>query len=457
MDQRKKEKRLKGSPSWLLGLVALLILLGLVLALTMNGNKPGPAQTGSRPSATNLPGTANPTLTPGITVEATPAPASTAGPSPAQLASIKTELDQSWVDYSKRFIQADGRVMDPQQKALTTSEGQSYALLRAVWQDDRDTFQRVLNWSRGNLQTRGTDQLFGFKWGQSSDGQWHLLDKGSASDADSDIALALLFAGKTWSDANYLKLGLEVLNSLWEKSVVIVNNKPYLTAGDWAPAQDRPALNPSYLSPYAYRIFATFDHSHDWKALVDTSYEVIQGCSTTPLAGQDSKNLPPNFCGIDKKTGSFTTAQDYPSLNINYGYDAFRFNWRLALDYKWFADKRDLALLTATSLPRDIFKQTGKLDAVYDHFGKVVTPGEDLSIYAGTLGNFIVTDPALAQTLVNTKLLPAYKKIDDNDFARAFSGWGDTQNYYNQNWVWFGLALYSDNLPNLAANPSSAK
>ena len=66
-----------------------------------------------------------------------------------------------------------------------------------------------------------------------------------------------------------------------------------------------------------------------------------------------------------------------------------------------------------------------------------------------------MTDPQLADTLVNSKLLPAYKNITDNDFARAFVGWGDTRNYYNQNWVWFGLALYSDNLPNLAANSVS--
>lgn len=450
-------------PIWSAGL-ALLVILGLIIGLLLALTSP---QTGTVPtmptaavaSSTNpLPvstvaaTSTQPRATTTEVVTTVPATIVMTKPSPKDL---KVQLDASWADYSKRFIQADGRVMDPQQAALTTSEGQSYALLRAVWENDRETFQRVLSWTQSNLQTRSSDKLFAYKWGQSSDGQWHVLDSSDASDADSDIALALLFAGKIWSNDNYQKLGLEVVNSLWDKSVVTVNNKPYLAAGDWAVSQNRPALNPSYLSPYAYRIFATYDPAHNWNGLVDTSYEILQGCSSANLVGLGGKSLPPNFCGIDKQTGLFTTAQDYPSLNVNYGYDAFRTNWRIALDYKWFGDKRALNFLTANSFPRDTFKQTGKLDAEYDHGGKPVTTGEDLSIYGGTLGNFVVTDPKLADVLVTSKLLPAYKQIVDNDFARAFAGWGDTRNYYNQNWVWFGLSLYSDNLPNLISGQES--
>lgn len=442
------EKRFSNPKGWLIGLVILVVLMVPLLFIAIDDNKSVPSNQGattSPPAGPTTGSTAAPGPTPSVTPEITTAPTQ------ALVKSIKTQLDESWTDYSKRFIQADGRVMDPYQEALTTSEGQSYALLRAVWQNDRETFKRVLAWTQSNLQTRGTDKLFAFKWGKSDNGQWHVLDKSSASDADSDIALALLFAGKIWSDDTFHRLGIEVLNSIWDKSVLTLNSKPYLTAGDWAPAQERPALNPSYLSPYAYRIFATFDKAHKWGDLVDTSYEVIQGCSKATLAGLGGKNLAPNFCGINKQDGTFTTAQDYPSLNTNYGYDAFRTHWRLALDYKWFGEKRALDYLTASNLPRELFKQNNRLDAEYDHSGKVITPGEDLAVYAGTLGNFMATDPALAQSLVNSKLLPTYKKVVDNDFARAFSGWGDTRNYYNQNWVWFGLALYSDNLPNLAA------
>lgn len=444
MEPRVKGKNFRNPLIWFAGLA--LLLAGLVIAggLTLFNPK------------TALP-TDNPAQTGPHQPGRQPEQAVAAAAAPDRMKNIKTQLDQSWADYRQRFIQADGRVMDPQQAALTTSEGQSYALLRAVWEKDRETFDRVLVWTRNNLQTRGTDKLFSYKWGRRPDGRWQVLDKNSASDADSDIALSLVFAAKSWPDETYRQAGLDLLNSIWQKSVVTVNNKPYLTAGDWAPAQARPALNPSYLAPYAYRIFAGFDPAHNWGALVDTSYEVVRGCSAATLAGLGGKNLPPNFCGIDKQTGNFTTAQDYPALNTNYGYDAFRTNWRVALDYKWFGDKRALDFLTWSSTPRDIYRQTGRLAAEYDHSGKVITPDEDLAVYAGTLGNFSVTDPALAQSLVDTRLLPAYKKIDDNDFARAFSGWGDPRNYYNQNWVWFGLALYSDNLPNLAASPANAR
>ena len=101
-------------------------------------------------------------------------------------------------------------------------------------------------------------------------------------------------------------MALEIINYLWEKTVLTVKGKPYLTAGDWAPGQAQPSLNPSYLAPYAYRLFAKADPAHNWPGLVDTSYEVIQGCTEANLAGFASAKLPPNWCGLDPNSGQFT-------------------------------------------------------------------------------------------------------------------------------------------------------
>lgn len=374
-----------------------------------------------------------------------------ASPTPTKpdLKQIQSQLAASWNNYKQRFIQSDGRVLDPQADSITTSEGQSYALLRAVWQNDHATFDKVLAWSQHNLQKRTDDKLFAYKWGKATDGSWKILDVGAATDADSDVALALLFASKRWADVNYQKTALEITDSLWQKMVATVQGKPFITGGDWAPAQARPALNPSYLAPYAYRIFALVDPTHDWKGLVDTSYEVIRECSVIQLGDLPSAKLPPDWCGVDKQTGNFATAQDYPHLDTNYGYDAFRTMWRVALDYRWFGEKRALDYLQRSDTLRQKWQQEGKLVAVYDHSGKAVDSREDLATYAGALANFSLTEPALADALVATKYLPAYKQVDNTDPTQAFVGWGDSQNYYNQNWVWFGLALYSNSLPNL--------
>ena len=122
-------------------------------------------------------------------------------------------LEQSWQGYKKRFIQQDGRVIDHKAGGISTSEGQSYALLRAVWMNDPQTFNQVWSWTQNNLQVRG-DHLFAWKWGQQSTkspgangpkapegpAKWGPIDSTAASDADQDIALALLMAHRKWQD-----------------------------------------------------------------------------------------------------------------------------------------------------------------------------------------------------------------------------------------------------------------
>lgn len=393
-----------------------------------------------------------PSVTPGFTIPAltfTPAPTPTNKPDTRKVA-LQLQLTEAWASYRQQFIQGDGRVIDPQAGGVTTSEGQSYALLRSVWVDDREVFDRVLNWTQNNLQTQPNSKLFSYKWGKAEDNSWRVLDEASASDADSDIALALIFAARRWNERKYQSLALEILASIWDKDVVRVQGRPYLTPGEWATHQTRPALNPSYLSPYAMRIFAKLDPAHTWLDLVDTSYEVIRGCSDTVLDGINPAKLPANWCGIDRQSGKLTVAQDYPTLNINYGYDAFRTMWRVALDYKWFGEKRALDYLSWSDTLRLNWKQTGWLAAEYAYDGNIVQNGEDLAVYGGDLANFLLTEPALADALVDSKFLSAYKRGGD-----AKAGWGNLQNYYTQNWAWFGLALYLDQLPNLT-NTSAA-
>lgn len=54
-----------------------------------------------------------------------------------------TLLQSSWERYKVQFLSNDGRIVDHSSKGVTTSEGQSYALLRSVWLDDRETFDKV--------------------------------------------------------------------------------------------------------------------------------------------------------------------------------------------------------------------------------------------------------------------------------------------------------------------------
>lgn len=390
----------------------------------------------------------SPGLTPAATagpVYVTPTPESRIFPNP-QKDMIVAQLAKTWESYKSRFIESSGRVVDPTAGNITTSEGQSYALLRAVWQNDRPTFDKVLDWSHKNLQVVSAGNLFAYKWGKNNTtGTWNIMDTSTASDADSDIALALVLASRLWNDQGYLKMALDIIGDIWTFEVVQVQNVPYLTAGDWATGKTELPLNPSYLSPASMRIFAALDPAHDWTGLVDSSYRVIRGCAEAGLDTAAPAKLPPNWCGLNRQTAQFTLSPDYPRLDTAYGYDAFRTMWRVALDYNWFGEKRALDFLTWSDTLRSKYKQAGKLVAVYDHAGNQLQAQEDLAVYAGDLANFWLTDPLSASDIVDKKLLPAY-----NEFGGTQAGWGDLQNYYIQNWVWFGLALYAGRLPDFS-------
>jgi len=347
-------------------------------------------------------------------------------------------LKISWESYRRDFIQDDGRTKDPMRDLATTSEGQSYSLLRAVWMDDRATFDRVLTWSNSNLRVRG-DALFGFLWGRHADGSWSILDSAVATDADQDIALALIFAHRRWGQQSYLDQAWAILADLWRKTVVELRGRPYLTAGDWAIDQPQPTLNPSYLAPYAYRIFARIDPDHAWAGLLDTSYEALHAASELPLDTASSAYLPPNWCAIDRESGQIVAPG--PRLDTNFGYDAFRTYWRLALDARWFGEPRALAYLERSYLLPQRWERDGRIAAVYRHDGTALREQEDPTLYGGLIGNLALTDPAAAQRLYAQEIVPLLVRQD----GRVY--WSDPSNYYLQNWLWFGLALYADRLP----------
>jgi len=206
-------------------------------------------------------------------------------------------LTAAWSGYKHRFIQPDGRVIDFQRDQVTSSEGQSYAMLRAVWMDDRPTLDLTWRWTQDNLGDP-THSRIGWLWGKAPDGSWRLLDANSASDADEDIALALLFAAHRWS-STYRPAAIALLDRIWSEEVATVAGDPYLTAGNWGPgAAGGPVLNPSYFAPYEYRIFAQEDRAHPWGELIDTSYSALQACTEAPL-DRGAGRLPPNWCALD--------------------------------------------------------------------------------------------------------------------------------------------------------------
>lgn len=343
-------------------------------------------------------------------------------------------LTESWTAYRKRFIQADGRVIDWEATGRSTSEGQAYAMLRAVMVNDPETFAIVLRWSETNLQRRDKakkpiDSLWAWQWGRDANGNWEVLDANVASDADIDAITALILASRRWQRPDYLTLARTKLKDLWTHATITfpVDRKRYLLPGAIALFQRNETLkaNPSYLAPYAFRLFAQVDSERNWLSLVDSSYQMLEQSSKVSPVG-----LPSDWIAVDPKTGMYTALDSGSPLITQYGFDASRVWWRVALDASWFGEPRAKAYLKANlGYLKQMWQRERKIPAKLDLQGRPLVDYEATSQYGMLYAAFRVVDPAIAQEILTQKLLPSYR----NGF------WDNDSAYYSQNLAWFGL------------------
>lgn len=360
----------------------------------------------------------------------------------------RTLLSGLWDNYKKVYWESgSGRTLDKQQNDITTSEGQSYTMLRAVWESDQATFDKT--WEFTKVQLQREDKLFSWKWGQKPDGTYGLLTEqggeNTAADADSDIALALVMAASRWQKQDYLDSAREIIPAIWEEEVITAAGKPYLASNSLEKTSKQDAvMNVSYFAPYAYRYFAKIDTRHDWNGLIDSSYDLINKSIEEPIDTTKSAGLPPDWISLNKDTGAISAIQDSETLTTNYGYDAMRTPWRLALDYKWNGEKRAKSTLDKMSFLKTQWQDKGTIYSTYSHSGEAIKTDEVAEAYATALSYFTVTDPDIAREVFDKKLKTLYNQNTNS--------WSGEMTYYADNWTWFSIALHDNKLENLAAD-----
>lgn len=253
-------------------------------------------------------------------------------------------LDGSWTAYRSQFITDEGRVVRPEDGNDTTSEAQASTLLRAAWMDDQATFDRVWLWSRRHLlmDDGPAPGLMAWHWSPKNGGR--VVDAQPATDADADLALALIEAGGRWgypADSRlpaYSNAARDVLDALLGHVYATdEDGTAVLLPGVWADdrAEGRGlVLNPSYLAPAWYRVFGTITGDPRWEQLVDGAYRVLG-----TVCGERSP-LPPDW--VRWWSDTHWTPE---GTAARAGWDAVRVPWRVASDRAWFGDPRADVLL----------------------------------------------------------------------------------------------------------------
>jgi endoglucanase len=329
-------------------------------------------------------------------------------------------LEKSYNFYKEYYMTKDGRIMDSQKDYATTSEGQSYMMLRSLLMDDRKTFDKVYAWSVDNLKRK--DNLFSWLWGKNQNGDYKILDENSASDADVDTAFALILAYEKWGDKKYLTQAMPILDSIWQKETKQIGCYLILMPGVNQVLSGKNEINPSYFSPYAFKLFQKYDKTHDWNLLTDSSYRMLNLVMSENKAG-----LPPDWFVFDDNKVTFIPEKS------DFSYDAIRVFPRVFLDYKMTKDNRAYHILEHSQFFLKNWESSKNFYTNYKLNGEV----KDRNKFVGSIAVLVpiinLYDEKAAKQIYTDELYPYFKEK---------KYWTSRQDYYGQNLLWFGCYLY---------------
>ena len=160
-----------------------------------------------------------------------------------------SNIQKTYADFIKRFYEESNDLArikwdNPSQ---TVSEGIGYGMLIMVYMDNvtnntQAKFDKL--WKYYNKFTNDNHKLMHWKINGFND----VAEKNAATDAELDVAMALMQAYKQWGDESYLNDAKALIKRIWDYDV---NDNKYLKPGDaWDTKK-----NPSYFSTAALEIF----------------------------------------------------------------------------------------------------------------------------------------------------------------------------------------------------------
>jgi endoglucanase len=194
-----------------------------------------------------------------------------------------------WEDFKLALLTSDGRIADPRDGRFdTVSEAQAYGLFFALVANDRLAFDALLAWTEGELCDGDlAANLPAWHWGRDGSGQWRVLDRNAASDADLWIAYTLAQAGRLWQRPRLTEKAGQLASLIVNKEVVASSPQHYLLLPGpfgFADATGQLRLNPSYLPLPLLRWFAAYAAEPVWPGLLGGTLDFLHSSAPWGLA-----------------------------------------------------------------------------------------------------------------------------------------------------------------------------
>lgn len=349
----------------------------------------------------------------------------------------KWKADTVTSDGANGFLRVK-RPKDPGLEANSTvSEGIAYGLLIAVYMGDQSLFDQLWKYEQTVLGKNGLMDWYILANGKDRGPN----GSGAASDADEDMAWALLMADKQWGGKGglgdtYFNIAKHQIEQVYNTEI---QDDKLLKPGDgwggWS------TVNVSYFAPSYYRAFAKASGNDKWNQVLETSYDTLAK-SLNATNGNVDNGLVPAWCTSDGapnpnvwKTGG--GGDDAPT---HYQYDSCRTPFRIGLDFCQNNEARAQSYVAKTS---QFFANIGAKQIVdgYDLNG---TPRPQYQ--GGQSAAFIgpAAVGAMSSATYSTFLQDAYDNVATLNLLV-----GGT--YYDESWTVLSLLMMSGNFLDYAA------
>ncbi len=316
----------------------------------------------------------------------------------------------------------------------TVSEGIAYGMLIAVMMDDQAMFDGFWTYASCFLNKSGL-----MDWYIAPDGTMPLA-VGAASDADEDMAWALIMADRQWGGSgalseSYASLSQRLIDAIYLTEVDHASwPDMFLPGDDW---RGKNVFNPSYFAPNQYRLFGEVSaNAKGWQRVVDRGYLVLHA-SLNETSGNQANGLVPAWCDA-----AGTPVEAFPGAMMNYQYDSARTPFRIAQDFALCEDVRAGAYLAKVSA---FFASVGANDIV-DGYRLDGTAAPDPRSPVDNPGSAVFVGGAAVGAMHDAR----FADFIDAAYARVRTGQLLTRSrYYNHCWTVLSTLMLTGNLSEL--------
>jgi endo-1,4-beta-D-glucanase Y len=348
------------------------------------------------------------------------------------------DVQLAYAQWKTNNVTSDGagghlRVRRPNEPGLepnsTVSEGIAYGMMIAVYMGDRMLFDELWKYEQMFLDDNGL-----MDWYILANMQRGPNGTGAATDADEDMAFALLMAHEQWGgqgtlEKPYMQHAREQIEKIWLHEVT---DGRLANAGDHYP-NPWDNINISYFAPAYYRLFKMANvPGADWDAVIKTVYDTID-IALHVDNGNATNGLVPAWCAS-------RGARCEPRAGANYQYDSCRTPFRIAQDWCWFGEPRAKAYLDKTSAFFSAIPVTSIADGyALNGTPQPENPGERSAAFIGPAGVGAMSSAGY-QTFVNQ----TYAAVATRTLLA-----GGT--YYEESWTVMSLLMMTGNFIDLSA------